>query len=349
MPNSAFSQVDDTTFQSIEGVTVTSEKEKKIAFEDAKYYIVDFTISEARTLLLMKNFGNYFVYHLDEEMRPVHKLDLGLNADKFFEDCFGNTHLVTRDSVYLIEKDSIGLFLTDTHPRREFMSAMKKCAGSTSEKVIFESRTQFNQFQKFHTVDVESGDRKVIYEINDTTQAKSLADASEQLLSEVRMTSSRVAESKDERTIESIRASREAYARRVRLGFFKSHVILPEYNPMFVVEDTLYFFNHAEGKIDQMDDDGNLIHSKEISYHQTSGWENKVYSDRGKKQFYAVWTENGVQHLLGLALTEDQQEFSSEITKHAYPKKVMIVNGYAYYTYKPNFDSNLNKLYKQKL
>lgn len=349
--NVAFSQIEDTTFQDIEAVIVTSEKEKKIVFEDTKYYIVDFTISENRALLLMKNFSDYIIYVLDKNMEFRHQLEVNLNADALFDDCFGNTHLVAKDSVYLIEEDSEGLFLTEAHPRLRFMNAMKKCVGSTSEKIIFENRSRFNQFQKFHTVDIDSGDRKVIYEINDSTQAKSLEDASEQLTAELRMNPGAIAESHSNGSQDKagIAAHREMNARKDRMNFFKSHLIRPKYNPVFVVDDTLYFFNHAESRIDQMDDRGNLIYSQEIDHHTSEGWENKVHSDKGEKRFYAVKSINGVQHLTRLSLSEGEQEYTSKITKHAYPKKVIVRNGYAFYTYKPNFDANLNKLYRQKL
>ena len=58
---------------------------------------------------------------------------------------------------------------------------------------------------------------------------------------------------------------------------------------------------------------------------------------------------NGAQNLIGLALTEDEQDFGVKITKHAYPEKVVVRNGFVYYAYKPNYDANLNKLYRQKL
>lgn len=115
------------------------------------------------------------------------------------------------------------------------------------------------------------------------------------------------------------------------------------------MDDTLYFFNHSEGEIDQLDDMGTIVSTSQIDYHQKEGWQNIVYSDKAQKKFYALRIDKGIQNLIALSFTDHEQEYSTEITQHAYPKKVIVLNGFAYYTYKPNFDANLNKLYRQRL
>lgn len=333
----------DSTYQDIEEVVISSKRKKTIAFEDPKYYIVDFSVSENRTILLMKNLGTYFIYELDEDMNFRHKLRLKVNANSLFDDCFGNTHVVTRDSVYFILNDSFGLFLTEVHPRVKFMSAMEKCAGTTSEKIIFERRTVREGYQTFYTIDIDSGYRNIIYQINDSTIAKSIRDAT--ILKQTDdLQMGGVLRNKD-----GSGSSRRAGKNQNRRGFFSRKIKQQKYNPLFVVNDTLYIFNHAEGRIDQMDDMGNLIDSRKIDYQFKKGWKNTVYSDKSRKKFYAVWMRNGAQNLIGLALTEDEQDYGVKITKHAYPEKVIVRNGFVYYAYKPNYDANLNKLYRQKL
>ncbi|MFK7784091.1 MAG: hypothetical protein AB8B56_03185 [Crocinitomicaceae bacterium] len=358
--HSSLSQVDDTTFQKIEEVIVTSEKEKKIVFGDPKYYIVDFAISDSNAILLMKNLRTYYVYELDEFMNFRHKLKLDFDADFLFDDCFGNTHIVSRDSVYHIFDDEYGLFLTETHPRRGFMRAMKKCVGSTSEKIIFEKKANYNQDQTFYTVDLDSGDRKVIYEVKDTEISRSMREAAAKLYLLEYLENDRVAGKSSERYEDDIlntEASMKAEidAHRIKNGmydratFVASHVLRSKYNPLFTLDDTIYVFNHFMGKIDVLSQAGGIIRSIPISHHLSKDWDETIHLDNVRKQFYAVHMRKGVQHLIRLGLAEDDQNSSSKITKHAYPKKVVVRNGIAYYTYKPYFDANLNKLYMQRL
>lgn len=320
----AMSQADSIS-QDLEEVTITSRKKKKIVFKDPKYFIVDFSMSDTNAFLLMKNLGKYYLYELDEDMQFINKLRIKMNANSLFQDCFGNTHLVTRDSVYFILNDVYGLFLTESQPRKKFMRAMEQCVGQTSNKIILEKKTYFDEFQTFYARDIDSGYRDVIYEINDSTKASRAHDVSNQPqsgISEVRV--------------------RKRYRPKV---FIRPH----KYNPLFVVDDTLYILNHFEGRLDQLDEEGETISSLKINHHKKRGWKRLVYSDLTRKQFYVVWMKNGAQHLIGLALNEEEQNFGAKITKHSYPEKVFVRNGYAYYTYKPNVDANLNVLYRQKL
>jgi hypothetical protein len=337
-----FSQI-DSTYQDVDEVIISSKRKKTIAFEDPKYYIVDFTVSETRTLLLMKNLGIYYIYELDQDMNFRHKLRLDVNANSLFDDCFGNTHVVTKDSLYFILDDSLGIFLTETQPKRRFIAAISKCVGMTSEKFAFKKSSSHGIDQTFYTLDRNSGDTKVIYEINDSTISKSLRDT------EMLKWAEDNCEDDPNRSTETRSFSNKANQEQYFPSFFYRSYSPPEYNPLFIVDDTLYIFNHAEGRIDQLDEDGNLISSTRINYQFMKGWEEVIYSDKEMKKFYAVWMKNGVQHLIGLALTDEEQNFSAKITKHAYPEKVIVRNGYVYYAYKPNFDASLNKLYRQKL
>jgi hypothetical protein len=373
--NVALSQVDDTTFQSIEEVTVTAEKEKKIVFGDPKYYIVDFSMSDSNALLLMRNLQTYYVYELDESMNFRHKLKLDINADFLFDDCFGNTYVVTKDSVYSIYPDYYGLYLTEARSRRRFMGAMQRCVGSTSEKVIFEKKENYNQDQIYYTVDLLDNDRKVIYELRDTEISRSTREAAAQLQlldymgdtrvkskplernhsGEVQGRSTGKGATQGQKSATNAAVEQQINAHRInnaaysRATFVASHVLQPQYNPLFTLDDSIYVFNHFESRIDVMSQEGTLARSIPITYHLGKHWNEQIYLDRVKKQFYAVIQRKGVQRLVRLAMTDDEQESSSKITKHAYPKKVIVRNGIAYYTYKPNFDANLNKLYMQKL
>ncbi len=320
-----YSQENDSTYQDVEEVFISSKKKKNIVFEDPKYYIVDFTVSNENAFLLMKNLGKYYLYELDENMQFASKLRLNMNANSLFQDCFGNTHLIASDSAYFILDDEYGLFLTEAHPRKEFMKAMEKCVGTVDDKIILENHARFEQNQTFYTIDRASGEKNIIYRINDSTYISNVLNEqseSQQGVSEVRL------------------------SKRYLLG----NIERPQrYNPLFVVDDSLYIFNHFEGRMDQLDMDGNVQKSLKINHHKKKGWDRRIYSDISKRQFYAVWVKNGAQHLIGLAMNKDEQNFGSKITKHAYPEKVIVRDGYAYYTYKPNFDANLNKLYRQKL
>jgi len=354
-----FSQVDDTTYQTIEEVKISAKREKQIVFEDPKYYIIDFSVADSNALLLMRNFQTYYLYDLDESMNFRHKLKLTFDANFLFDDCHGNTYVVSRDSVFFIYKDQFGLYLTEGYRRSHFMRAMERCVGSTSQKVVFKSDADEikGTNQTYYTIDNLSKERSTVYELKDNDSDKRARKVAAQLYLmkklDKKITDNDQSTLYSKRSYASIRKDIDAHhlenAYYNHATFVSRHVIRPEYHPLFTLDDTLYIFNHYEGEVTLLDQEGKFIRSVAINYHLSKYWKEKIYLDRLKKQFYAVHRRNGVQFLIRLNLSKDGSKTATKITKHAYPEKVIVRNGYAYYTYKPNFDANLNKLYRQKL
>jgi len=230
------------------------------------------------------------------------------------------------------------------------MGAMNKCIGSTSEKIVFEQKSNYNQNQTFYTVDIDSGDRNIVYEIKDHELDRSMREAAAKLFLMKYLEKDRISEGNLNGSIaDDVNSQRIKNGKYDRRLFIESHLFRPKYNPLFVVRDTLYVFDHLNGKAVVLNDDGDELQTIPISYHLKKKWDNKIYVDKADGAFYAVKLRKGVQQLIRLSFEEDGQNSSSEITKHAYPKKVMVRNGYAFYTYKPYFDANLNKLYRQRL
>jgi hypothetical protein len=354
---SIFSQEDDSLYQSIEEVTITSEKEKKIVFEDPKYYIIDFAILDTHAFLLMRNFDNYYLYELDEALNFRHKLKLNFNANHLFEDCFQNVFVLSRDTAYFIYDHQYGLFLTEKIPKPRFSHSMEKCVGSTSEKILFVDQPDSMVREIYYLVDRETRDRKLIYEFEDSEVSRKMRRAATQLykIGALRKEQLRSSQYEDGvrgvleallQDVDSIRRENEYFSRET---FGVLHVRKFKYNGVFTLDDTIYVFNHYECKIDVFNQAGELVRTIPITYHLNREFNDRIYMDRVRKEFYAVYVKNGVQRLIRLGLTEGSQNTSAKITKHAYPEKVVIRDGVAYYTYKPNFDANLNKLYMQQL
>lgn len=354
----AISQVDDTTYQNIEEVTIQAEKEKRMIFEDPKYYIVDFEVRDTSALLLMKNFGTYYLYELDEDMNFRHKLELKFNANSLYTDCFQNTYVVSVDSVYFVYTDVFGLFLTEEYKKAGFMKSMQKCVGVTSEKIVFEKNWLHDSLgEVFYTVDRESGDRKVVYAMSDSELSRQMRKKAARLNKIGALDKYHLIIGKGEQGVrkslellkedaDSLRKEREDFS-AATFGYFGVRKM--KYNSLFTLNDTIYVFNHYDCRLDVLNQAGEIVRTVPITYHLKKYWDDEIHLDRVKEEFYAVYMLNGVQHLLRLGITEDSQNSISKITKHAYPEKVVIRNGFAYYTYKPNVDANLNKLYMQRL
>ncbi|MFK7784090.1 MAG: hypothetical protein AB8B56_03180 [Crocinitomicaceae bacterium] len=354
----AVSQVDDTTYQQVEEVTIQAEKEKRMVFEDPKYYIVDFAIRDTNALLLMKNFGTYYLYELDRSMNFRYKLELKFNANSLYTDCFQNTYVVSMDSVYFVYADVFGLFLTEEYKKAGFMTSMEKCVGVTSQKILFEKNWLHDSLgEVFYSVDRVNGDRNVVYTMKDSELSRKMRKRAARLNKIGALNKDLLVMGNGEEGVrkaldlleedaDSLRREREDFS-AATFGYFGVRKV--KYNSLFTLNDTIYIFNHYDCRLDILNQAGEIVRTVPITYHLKKYWDDEIHLDRVKKEFYAVYMLNGVQHLLRLGITEDSQDSISKITKHAYPEKVLVRNGYAYYTYKPNVDANLNKLYMQRL
>jgi hypothetical protein len=145
---------------------------------------------------------------------------------------------------------------------------------------------------------------------------------------------------------ETLKEARNAYDQS---SFFFRHVVKPVYNPLFVKNDTTYVFDHVNDKVALLSDTGRYISEIPIDYHLNKYWEHKMLFDDKHQRFYTMEMKGGVQTYCMLSSNRFKVIRRVEIKEHAYPEKVIIYNGYAYYLYKVDLEDNLNKLFRQRL
>ncbi|MFT5780305.1 MAG: hypothetical protein ACI837_003266, partial [Crocinitomicaceae bacterium] len=131
--------------------------------------------------------------------------------------------------------------------------------------------------------------------------------------------------------------------------FFEFVLSQPAYNPLFVRNDTTYIFDHLNGNVVEFSDAGSQLRLIPIDYHLDKDWAKVNHLDRERNEFYTVYERNGVQHFVKFEEEDFSVRKETKITKHAYPKKLVVHDGYVYYAHKPNYNANLNKLYRQRL
>ena len=138
------------------------------------------------------------------------------------------------------------------------------------------------------------------------------------------------------------------YDQLARKYFFDQVLSKPLYNPVFVIHDTLHVFDHTNGYRLTMNDQGQIYSKMPIKYQNNRHWIKEIQLDPISQHFYSMERKNGV---VIYALLSDSCIVinRSRIDKHAFPKKIIVFNGYAYYTFKEYVNDNLNKLFRQPL
>lgn len=327
--------------QTFDDITIRSQKPKEIAFEDEKYYIIDFIINDKGRLLLLKNLRSYFIYSLNDDFSTQHKLRLNFKPTHFFEDCLGNTHVMAKDSMYQLANTHGNVFVFERNSKKIYDRFLKHCAGKTEESVLLSHLSNYNKTLSYYHVAQPNQERSLLYRIEDSIAVEDIHNERQIIRMEGHDHEHRM----QEISLKQLLAMRDKQERK---DYFTVVLANPEYHPLFVQSDTTYIFDHLNNQVARFSSNGDTLYAQPIDYHQQASWEKKIHRDPSRGKFYTVASKNGIHHLQRLS-SSFKIERESAITKHTHPKKVMIYNGFAYYTYRPNRDAHLNKLYRQKL
>lgn len=338
-----FSQEDTLRFLELDETVVSYKKE--IAYGDREYFITDFHVGDRGRFVLMKRFSKYRLYLLDENMQPISQLDIDSKGRrlKLYEDCLGFLHLMAPDSLHQLEVlNEKELVIWESNSISLYYRYFKNCVASNEQGMITKKKLNFSQTTAYYQQVESQTSRKRIYAVEDSMELKSLEKQFIDLPNAAMYEASHLSEI-DSKTLQ---VTRNAYNQE---QFFFRHVVKPTYNPLFVKDDTTYVFDHVNDKVALLCDTGRVIREVPIDYHLNKYWEDKVLLDDKHKRFYSMREKGGVQTFCMLSSTNFKVIRKVDITEHAYPKKVIIYNGFAYYLYKVNLDDNLNKLFRQRM
>ncbi|MEO9531545.1 MAG: hypothetical protein ABJG68_14670 [Crocinitomicaceae bacterium] len=111
-------------------------------------------------------------------------------------------------------------------------------------------------------------------------------------------------------------------------------VLKPSYNPVYNLNDSIYFFNHNESKAIVFDCEGNQIRQIEINYHLDPKWAKRILIDSYSSKFYTLSIDNGIYILNELNMNSGKIDKQFRIEKYPFPVNLKVNNNFAYFFYK---------------
>ncbi len=334
-------QVDSLKVQEVEEVQVSANF-GEVVFEDDQQYVIDFYISEDVKLLLLKRFRKYHILSLNDHLQVEDTLLLEFRPQLLYEDCFGNVYVFSKDSMHTVVIQEGQIMLLDALSRDAYSTFYKHCLGSVDNYFYTVDNRDFMQTQVFSVTDQNSMTSREFYRISDSsnfrTARETYYETEAQRGTEVRQ-------------MQEIGISELIVVRRKwdNVQFYDQQLSRAMYNPLFVRNDTLVLFDHLQGEVKVFDQSLQLVESHPIDYHQSVFWDKIVAFDPVKGRFYSGELELGTARYIRLKPVTYAQGRQSAISETRYPEKVIIHNGFAYYTYSPELDVSVNKLYRQRL
>ncbi len=341
----SFGQVDSTQLkheplQEIEEVIVSSNF-GEIVFEDSKHFIIDFHISELGRYVLLKHMRHYQLLKLNSELEVISAMKLDFKPTTLFSDCLGNLHVLSKDSMYQLNIYTEQLSIFERNSMDLYYDFFEKCIGRSDQYVYMRETNDFGQSTLLYAFNREKGIKQLIYRIEDSVVIADVNLEHREILNNRHLEIQRM----QEISIPQLYSSRDHME---RIFYFLHVLSKPDYNPTFFKGDTLFLFDHVNGLAVQLVDSGTVLDSEKIDYHLSNDWQTHNHLDTRKNQFY---TEYGAMERNVFQLSSENYDLgkATKLIEQPLPDKLVIFDGYAYYTYKANSGANLNKLYRQRL
>ena len=298
------------------------------------FSIIDFSFINTNVLVLALQHKNndLKLFLIDEKYDTISKLATlpGGRQGIIFDDCFGNCHLVLKDSAYQIVFDGQNIKLFYPVATERFYKLMANCRLETPDHLVFEAQSANEYLHSFYAVNKVSHD--VFDFITDFEREKLLA-------------------LKDE--LNFINKNPDAFPNGASLGlallYAKKIAFKPSVNFLYKIGDSVYYFNHGNNEILVYTSKLENQRRVDISYHLIEKWKEKIIIDKTAGEAYTLFSL-GAKYLIHKMDLVNGTTSLSQIIPLTYPENLKINNGYAYFLYKEKGNVWAKKeLYRLKL
>ncbi|GEM_PF-2620624 len=354
----SFSQEDTIKSLEFEEITISAIPQKEIAFKSPRHFILDFHIDSTGTFLLLKHFNQYSIQTLDNSFKKTFEMPLFFHPRFLFSDCMGNLYVLSKLFMYQLKIIDGELTIIDKIPAN-YYDYIKDCVAVNNKGLIFKILRYNNQSTEYYQEDNTDSLIYDIYTIENRELERSVRETQEELARREESLRRKYDGDVNQRSLtweEQTRSLNPRSGAGVEIrefmdqkAFFNNFVIQPYYNPLFVYNDTTLVFDHVNGQMVRITEERNIVSKVPISYQNEKKWKGEMHLDDSRGNIYSVEEKHGAQIFGLISMNKGKIIRRSKITRHAFPEKIIVYRGHAYYLYKEYFEDNLNKLFRQKL
>jgi hypothetical protein len=328
-------------------VEVSANKVEKIHKRPGA--IIDFAFYNNDVLLLYKQRNALKLQLLDQYDNVLSEKKLQVKHGQFIKDCMGNTHLLTKDSVFQIVVDSNRL-LFYRFSYKQYEDYLQPCVAMTTKKSFFNQiTTKHNQGILYFTVDKTTQEKQPLINIYDKLAEQYARSHYYSIIAYYYSVTSEISNiiALGLWTGNLIELAVD-YKLVTMIGFYKNFAAKPIYTPIHQLKDSVYLFNYFQDSLLVYDENAMLTRSINISHHHDKGFANQLIVDEENQNIYGKINLNGLSYLKKIDLNTGQFSKTYLLEQNTYPENIKIKNGYAYYLYKERNDTFV-RLYRQRL
>ena len=346
---------------------IVSENKPEIAYHEKMVSLVTYEINEMGIYLIAyQNSGNALV-HLSLDLDTLSILPIARKFDRLYKDVFGQIHLMSYDSTYQIGHRQLGNTYLDAElfygmSIDEFYYIMGDNAAVTDSVFVIAT---------YNGCCCSGQGQEIYYHYFKRGYPKS------HLLEHV-FDQEMLNFMENQRKLGGLNGFEKGASLGCSTtgcdGFSDYYVHLmmrprvnlrkwtlapqPIYDPLFAIGDSLVLFNFEADKNEYFDKNAQLIGETPIKFHRflnwngkwlmKSSWKREVLVDRVRKEFYAVFEDDGVMSISKIDLKTGQTKLVARLSDFHFVLLPTVNDGILYFMYHTG-STHSKALYQMKI
>ena len=277
------------TFYMLDAVGVSADKIKH--YSEPGYVMYEFEIFDDKVFVLQRK-GNsvkecrilvqdLWINTIDTIYIPKH-----IEPTEIILDCTENCQLIGKDSVYQLVKKNDVYELMFPAEKVRYNKVMKDIIFFTDKYIYFNELQMDGYISNFYRISKEAKTKEMMFVCNDMKSYRNIKKEEEWHRAYL-----------EQLPFIAAFPSPEEWAVFVKVAWYHT-----KDNHLDRYQDTLYYFDHFNGKILTYDENMNLLNECEITYPtEEDFWQHKIYKDKALGKFYTIFgsTVNEIDVMTG--------------------------------------------------
>ena len=328
--------------------SVITYSKVEIAWEDTRQWILDYELVEEDGLLLLLEEKNRTYLQLGNgEQELICKIIMHNAYEELYKDCYGRNHVLSNDSAYQVFSSNETLTLIYPESRKIFDGYIPYAIINTDNYLYTKESARHNQLITYSKVNKETKSTEILA----TNYQEKQSDFNASYMKTIEGLFARENPMASSSTVAAFRSalisSRDfddfrnassslgdvsiSYGLLYTCSFYKNSLEKPPYSLLAKINDSLFFFDHLNNKLQKYDINGNHVSDREISYHKASGWAKEIIVNEEHTRCFAKFVRGGYTTLR--EINPNTGEFVRDIAlkRHIFPSKIKVRGDYVYY------------------
>ena len=261
------------TYYMLDAVGVSVDKIKR--YSEPNYVMFDFEIYDDKVFILQRKDNTLKECRIlvqDLWLDPIDTINVPkhIEATEIIVDCTESCQLIGADSVYQVVKMNSSYELMFPAEKERYNKVLRNIIFFTDKYIYFNELQMDGYISNFFRIGKETKEKEMMFVVNDMKTYRDIKVEKQWHIDHPMLGGS---------------PSAEDWERFVQLTWYHT-----KDNHLDMIDNTLYYFDHFNGKIQQYDEGMNLLHECEIVYQTDEDfWRYKIYKDKAFGKFYTIF------------------------------------------------------------